>query len=271
MDAPARDADGSKPPLLMIHGAFCGGWAFDKLAGFFSARGYDCHTPSLRYHDREPHLPPHRQLATTSMADYAHDLVALIDTLGAAPIVVGHSLGGLLAQMVAARRPVAALVLLAPSAPWGVLPDGPLELLGAGSLYLSGAFWQEALLPHRGTAAEYTFDRMPHDERQALVRRLVPESGRATFEILHWAHDPRRTTFVFPRDVTCPVLGMAGTHDRINPIGLVRRITRRYRTRSAFIELPGMSHWLLTEPGWDEMAETIAGWLETTLTAREPV
>ncbi len=266
MDAQASRASRT---LVMIHGAFCGGWAFEPLANYFEHLGYRCLTPTLRHHDGVPGERPHPDLATTSMADYAADIAALLDTLPEPPILIGHSMGGLVAQMVAVRRPVAALVLLAPCAPWGVFPSTALEFLGAQSLFFNGAFWQEALLPIYEVGAQYTFDRLPKTERRAVFDRLVPESGRATFEVLNWPQDLARTTFVFPRDVKCPVLGLSGTEDRVNPVGTVRRITRRYRNGNDFIALEGLSHWLLSEPGWEDMADHIANWLKQTLVSAE--
>jgi pimeloyl-ACP methyl ester carboxylesterase len=246
----------------MIHGAFAGGWSFASLKRFFEARGHRCHAPDLRHHglQREPALHP--ALATTSMRDYLADLAKLVDGLDEPPVVIGHSMGGLLAQMLAACRPLKGAILLAPSAPWGVLASSVLEFMGANSLFLNGAPWETALMPVYQIAAEFTFDRLSREERREAFAKLGPESGRATFEVLHWTLDPHRATFVFPRDVTCPLLTLVGTRDHVNPPETVRRVARRYRGRSDYVTLDGMSHWLLTEPGWEEMATLMAEWLE---------
>jgi len=245
----------------MIHGAFAGGWSFDFLREFFQTRGYDCLAPDLRYHGLHHHPRVHPALGTTSMRDYLEDLLALIDGLAAPPVVIGHSLGGLLAQMIAARRPIKAAILLAPSAPWGVLASSLPEFIGANSLFLNGAPWETALLPVYQIAADYSLDRMSIAERHATFEKLGPEAGRATFETLHWQLDPNRTTFVFPRDVKCPLLTLVGTRDKINPPETVRRVARRYRGRSDYVTLEGMSHWLPSEPGWEDMAHMMADWL----------
>lgn len=241
----------------MIHGAFAGGWSFDRLKGYFEERGFSCLAPDLRHHTHDAHA--RAALATTGMRDYLADLCGLVDQFEAAPVVIGHSMGGLLAQMLAARRPLAGAILLAPSAPWGVLGSSLLEFAGANALFLNGAPWESTLQPVYQLAAEYTFDRLSIEERHEAFAKLVPEAGRATFEILHWALDPNRSTFVFPRDVTCPLLTLVGSRDRVNPPGTVRRIARRYR--SDFRVLEGMSHWLIAEPGWDQAAQIMADWL----------
>ncbi|HEY7979336.1 MAG TPA: alpha/beta fold hydrolase, partial [Rhizomicrobium sp.] len=93
-----------RSPVVMIHGAFCGGWAFEHWRDMFAARGFDVHLPTLRYHDCGRHPP--KELGTTSLLDYADDLGKLLDKIGKPAFLVGHSMGGLLAQMLAARRDV---------------------------------------------------------------------------------------------------------------------------------------------------------------------
>src|ERR1700758_5103819 len=99
-----------KPPVLMIHGAFCGPWSLDGLKQKFEEAGYAVRAPCLRFHDRKPPPPA---LGTTGLGDYTADLEDEIKALEGAPILVGHSMGGLLAQQLAARMAVRALVLLA--------------------------------------------------------------------------------------------------------------------------------------------------------------
>jgi non-heme chloroperoxidase len=248
------------PTVVMIHGAFCGGWVFEAWRARFAAAGYRVLTPTLRYHEsgEQP-----RALGSTSVLDYAKDLEALIDTLDAPPILIGHSMGGLLAQMLAARRSVAALVLLAPSAPWGVLPSTPFEVISAQALYMAGDFWRKRLRPEKWIAAANALDMVPdHDE---VFAHFVSESGQATFEIMHWALDLQRATQVDARRVTCPILCISGARDRVNPPATVRRIAQRYDGRVVFEELKNHSHWLIGEPGWEEIADRSLEWLGDVL------
>jgi pimeloyl-ACP methyl ester carboxylesterase len=247
----------------MIHGAFCGGWAFDGWRSMFEAQGYDVRTPTLRHHDCGDHPPA--ALGKTSMLDYAHDLERELDTIGDAPVLVGHSLGGLLAQMLAARRPARALILLAPSAPWGMTPSTPFEIISAQSLYLAGGFWSTPLKPQRWIAAANALDLLPEAEREAVFARFVPESGLATFETMHWPFDMKRATQVDARAVTCPILCLAGRRDRVNPPATVRRLARRYGGRARYEELPDHSHWLIGEPGWRKIADGTLMWLDRVL------
>jgi pimeloyl-ACP methyl ester carboxylesterase len=247
---------------MMIHGAFCGGWAFEKFARAFADEGFPTIVPTLRHHDGGA---PDQVLGRTSLTDYAADLAAAIAALGQPPILVGHSMGGLLAQMLAARCAVRAIVLLSPSAPWGVPPATMFEFASAGAMLLTGDFWTKPIWPSYEIAAANTLDRLPDDERQAVFARFVPESGLATFEIMHWAFDVRRASAVDAEAVRCPVLCLSGSEDRVNPPATVRAIARRYRDRADYEDLPGHSHWMIGEPGWDAAAARVLSWIDTVL------
>lgn len=256
--------DGSrrrKPPVLMIHGAFCGPWALDGLKQKFEDAGYAVTAPCLRFHDQKP--PP--ALGTTGLADYAADLEEEARALGEAPLLVGHSMGGLLAQQLAARLPVAALVLLAPSAPWGVPPTTLFEIGAAQALHLNPGYWNRVLEPNRDAALSHSLNMLPRHMRDEVYERLVPESGRATFEILNWGLDLNHASGVEAEKVTAPLLFLTGSEDRINPPSTVARIAALYGARATNEVLDGMGHWLIGEPGWERLAERALNWLEERL------
>ena len=249
----------SRPPVVMIHGGFNGPWVWEGFAAKFRAAGYKVHTPFLRHHDEKPPSPA---LARVSLTDYADDLESLLDDLKKPAILVGHSMGGLLAQMLAARTEVHALVLLAPSAPWGVPPSTLFEIASAQAMLLNVGFWDTVLKPDQTTAARQALDRLPQAECDAVQSRFTPESGRAIFEIMHWGLDMRRSSEVDVRKLDCPILAMVGSDDRINPPPTVERVAALYRELATYEKYPGMSHWLVGEPGWEKLAERAISWLK---------
>lgn len=248
--------------VVMIHGAFCAGWAFDKFRQPFEAEGMRVIAPDLRHHDVPPRGEPPRALGLTRLKDFADDIVRLIEDEPEPPVLIGHSMGGLVAQIAATRTPVAALVLLAPSAPWGVMPSSPHEIATATGLLFSGESWDRPVRPRYRLAAAHALDRLPPGERSDTFSRFVHESGRATFEIWHWPWDLARGSDVRPARVNAPVLCLAGTHDQINPLGTVRRVARRYRGETQ--EFFRMSHWLLGEPGWENVADAALHFIAQT-------
>lgn len=246
----------AKPGVVMVHGAFCGGWAFDAFRRPFEAEGYRVETPDLRGHGPGE---PASAVIGLSMSDYARDIAARIAEAPAPPVLVGHSMGGLVAMMAAARAEVSALVLLAPSPPWGVM-GGTLEEAGSAlALYGLGPFWAQAVEPDRFIAKLYSLDRMEPEAGRRIARAMRPESGRAMFETLNWWLDPFMTTSVNPDAIRAPVFVAVGEKDLIHPPSTVRQTARRLGADAHI--LPAMSHWLIGEPGWEAVAGTVVGWL----------
>jgi pimeloyl-ACP methyl ester carboxylesterase len=194
------------------------------------------------------------------MGEYAADLARLIGEQAEPPILIGHSLGGLVAQIAATRAPVSALVLLASSPPWGVAGGSLEEAISAVSLYALGPFWALAVEPDYTLARAYSLDRVPSAERHAIFDRMVPESGRALWETLNWWLDPLASTSVPTSAIKAPVLALVGERDHIHPPATVTHVAERLGGSCKV--LPGMSHWLLAEPGWEDAAETCLQWLE---------
>jgi pimeloyl-ACP methyl ester carboxylesterase len=249
----------SKHPVVMIHGAFCGPWSLQGLREKFEAAGYSVAAPALRFHGEK--RPP-GALGTTGLADYATDLEQEIGALKQAPILVGHSMGGLLAQMLAARIEVRALILLAPSAPWGVPPTTLFEIGAAQAMHLQPGYWNQILEPSRDVALAHSLDKLPRHMRDEVFGRFVPESGRATFEIMNWGLDFRQASAVDADAVTAPLLFLTGSEDRINPPSTVAKIAALYKDRATAEVLDGMGHWLIGEPGWEKLAKRALGWLK---------
>jgi pimeloyl-ACP methyl ester carboxylesterase len=257
MNAPFAKSD-NRPkadnlaPVIFVHGAFCGGWAFEHFRAPFEAAGHFCLAPDLRGHG-----PELRAATGVSMSDYADDIAALVRDQNTAPVLIGHSMGGLVAQMAATRAPVRALVLLAPSPPWGIAGGSLEEAASALSLYALGPFWLQAIEPDYAAARLYSLDRMERGARKRAFARMVPESGRAMWETLNWWLDPFMTTRV--GEIGAPSLALAGGRDLIHPAFTVRQTAERIGAE--VIEFPDMSHWLLAEPGWEAVAEACLNWL----------
>ncbi len=232
-------------PVIMVHGAFCGGWTFDAFRGPFEAAGHRVLTPDLIGHDG------HGSAVGVSMSDYARQIARLAQSCETPPILVGHSLGGLVAQMAASRARISKLILLAPSAPWGVSGASLEEAVSAVSLYTFGPYWLQAIAPDYGVVRRYSVDRLEKAQRKAIFARMTAESGRALWETLNWWLDPFMTTSVSPPG--CPVLAIAGGRDVIHPPTTVRQTAARLG--GAVEVFPEMSHWLPGEPGWERVAQ----------------
>jgi pimeloyl-ACP methyl ester carboxylesterase len=194
------------------------------------------------------------------MTDYAASLVKLCAGLPEPPVLLGHSMGGLVCQMAARRAQARALVLLAPSPPWGVTGSSIEEAITAFGVHLAGPFWTGAVSPDRHLMRHHSLDRTPKAVRDQVLGRLVPESGRAVREVLNWWLDPFMTTSVGVGRLPMPSLAIAGDRDVVHPAATVRQTAERIG--GAFRVMPGMSHWLIGEEGWEDVAAASLAWLD---------
>jgi pimeloyl-ACP methyl ester carboxylesterase len=133
------------------------------------------------------------------------------------------------------------------------------EAATAFGVQMIGPFSSGALSPDRGLMRAYSLDRMPKPEREAAVARLRPESAMAVRETLNWWLDPFMTTSVGPGAIDAPALVISGQGDVVHSPATARSIAERIG--ADFKIMPGMSHWLVGEPGWDGVAETAIRWL----------
>ncbi len=248
--------------IFFIHGMWGGGWYWEKHRRFLEDRGFTCIATTLRHHDMDPRDTPDPGLGTTSLLDYAQDLEQEIETLGVKPVLIGHSMGGLLAQILGARGLARALVLMTPAPPAGSItalkPSVARSFFG---IMTKWGFWKKPIrLSFK--AATYSMLHLLNPEAQkATYDRLVYESGRAAFEIGFWFLDAKGAARVDPAKVTCPVLVIAGGQDRITPASIIRQVAKRHGSAATYKEFENHAHWVVAEPGWQEIAECSAEWI----------
>lgn len=243
--------------MLMIPGAFCGGWCFDAFRRPFEAAGRE-----VRALDLPGHAPGSSALdvAGLSVRDYARAVTEAVRACARPPVLLAHSLGGLVAQLAAAEAPVAGLVLLAPSPAWGQPVTSPVELAAGTTLLATrGPYWAQPVEPDYPVVRAFTYDRLGEDEARAAYARMTPESGRALFEVLNWWLDATRAGAVPDLGAT-PALVLGGGADRVHAPPTLHATAARLRAPIRIF--PGMSHWLVGEPGWEAVAHTALGWLE---------
>lgn len=232
-----------------------------NFSRYFEQRGFRCHTPTYRHHDKLPSDETSALLAGTSITDYVEDIVAFVETLDTAPILVGHSLGGVVAQKVAANGLARAIVLLNSSVSWGILPTTDQERALGKMFMAAGSFWEGTLLPDFDTMVKFGLNKLDSTEQHRVFDRLVPESGRVMFELFFWIFDKNQTTKIDYDSVTCPVLVVSGSDDLAIPPSTARLIAERYGSRATFHEAEGFGHYLTLEPEWKKIAEFCSNWM----------
>ena len=246
-------------PVMMVHGMSCTGEVWSQFRQFFEDRQTRVYTPTLRPEVRTSLAgPPHPGLGALRLHDYVSDLEReasrIAEETGRRPAVIGHSMGGLLAQALAERNRVSAAVLISPAPPAGAhdVRFGAFWLIVRASNFLGLA--PKAIRVDRATVYAATLNALPRGERDAAFSSMVYESGPAFNDMGHFPIDEAR--------IRVPVMTIAATRDRLIPANIVRLVGKKYAAiGGVFREYAGHAHWLYGEPGWDSVATDIYNWL----------
>jgi len=243
----------------MIHGMQGTNWYWDNYKTFFKAKGYDCITPNLRYHD-ESQKEPHPKLGTTSLNDYLSDLEDMLKTLPKDTILMGHSMGGLLALLLSSRGYGSKSVLITPATPYGIVTLSPSVVKSFFSVVQHWAFWRK---PFKQTFEEIyyaVFNLYSKEEAKKNYDRFIHESGRVFFEIGFWVLDKQKTSYVSKEGIQTPILAIAAKEDRTIPSSSVKKMADKYGFE--YREYADHAHGILGEEGWESVANDIKEWLE---------
>ncbi|MBF0235238.1 MAG: alpha/beta hydrolase [Desulfamplus sp.] len=251
--------------IFMIHGMWGGSWLWDNYKKIYEEAGFNCVTTTLRFHDMDPKADPNSKLGTTGLLDYIDDLEQEIKQLDVTPIIVGHSMGGLLAQILGSRGVAKALVLLTPASPAGILALTPSVIRSFWSIQTKWGFWNRPVRQTFNEAAFSILNLLPPDEQKKAFEKFVYESGRAAYEIGYWLIDSTGASKVDESQITCPILVIGSAKDRITPASVVRKVAKKYNSVSTYKEFDNHAHWVLAEPGWQEVAEFTTDWMKKVL------
>ena len=165
--------------LLFVHGMWGGAWVWERWLPFFAARGWDGYALNLR---GRAGSRPVADIGRVPLTDYIEDAASVARRLGAV-VVVGHSMGGLVAQALAATLTPVAAVAVTPAAPRGIWPLRSAELVAATLRYAPALIRSRPLLPSRRVMTRLALGRLPPEERDSVYARLVPESARQARDI----------------------------------------------------------------------------------------
>ncbi|MFO7776897.1 MAG: alpha/beta fold hydrolase [Nitriliruptoraceae bacterium] len=241
-----------RPPLLFVHGAWHGAWCWQEhWLPAAAAAGWHAVAVSLRGHGASER-PARFDL--TTLRHYEHDVLQAITALPAPPVLIGHSMGGLVVQRVLERYRAAPAGVLLASLP----PDHGLHLVATllrhDPTLLLTSLAGRSVNPRPGTLFGPT---MPAEDAARVLAQLGPESWLALQQLVL----PRRIP-----DVRTPMLVLGGEHDLLAPPHAVIRTARHYGTRAHLFR--GMGHELHLEPGRDAVLDHVLAWIAATLEPR---
>ncbi|PKN68355.1 MAG: hypothetical protein CVU54_14945 [Deltaproteobacteria bacterium HGW-Deltaproteobacteria-12] len=240
-------------PLLFIHGAGGTSEYLKNYLLFFARAGWQCYAINLRGHhpsDRESNL------AQTTIQDYAEDVERVMRDLAIEHCaLIGHSMGGLIAQKIATQfQSVQALVTIASAPPFGVVLQLKNNLPYAGAILKS--MW--GLMNLRPVKASYflagkTFlNNIDEAEREKIFPMFVAESLLIGFQIAHGV-------FVDPAEIKCPKLVIGCQLDAMAPESMERKLAEFLQ--ADYISYEQFAHLPMLETNWEQSAQDIANWL----------
>ena len=243
-------SDPHRTPIVLQHGAWHGAWCWDN--GFIDrlvAGGFEVFAPSLRGHGQSG-----GSARFANLGQYKADLASVIASIDRPPVVVGHSMGGLITQRLIADTTVAGAVLLASvnyRGPWGVTVSTATKhpwLFAKSSATLSLG----PLVSTHQQVRDMFFTADTPDELVAWTgERLIAESYVAYLDMFLGA-SPKKVSGV-------PILVLGGEADAIFPPSVVQKTARAYGVEPEIF--PGIGHDMMLDTGWEAVADRVLSWV----------
>src|SRR5690348_10340311 len=238
-------------PLLFVHGAWHGAWCWERFLDYFAGNGYRALAVSLRGHGASPSP---RSVRRCSFADYVDDVASIAEGLPSMPVLIGHSLGGLVVQKYLESNDAPAGVLVASAPPKG-----------------GGRFARQLMRSHPWlmTRSVFTGDAAYGYNTPRLARKWFYSAATPEEDVVRYAamigNESARVAVetmrnpVKPARVTTPMLVLGAELDACITVAEVHDTARAYGVEPVIVG--GIGHNMMLDTGWTAVAERIDGWL----------
>lgn len=250
-------------PVVFVHGLWLLPSSWDRWASHFEAAGYTALTPgwpddpeTVAEANKNPETFAHK-----SVGDVADHFAAIIGKLKKKPAVVGHSFGGLLAQILAGRELAKVSVAIDPAPFRGVLPL-PISALRSSSPVLSNPANKGRAIPLSFEQFHYAFANAVSDEeaKELYDEFAVPAPGEPLFQAASANFNPWTEAKVDSKAAKRgPLLIISGEKDHTVPWAIANasyKRQKRNKARTEIVEIPNRGHSLTIDSGWQEVADT---------------
>jgi pimeloyl-ACP methyl ester carboxylesterase len=250
--------------IVFITGTFLGNNCWDEWELYFESKGYKCMAPAWPFKYDSPeelrNMHPDASIASNRLADLTDYFAVIINTLPAQPIMIGHSLGGLIVQLLLQRGLGTAGVAIHSFPPQGV-STLKFSFIKA---------WWEAMGGFSSTGKTYmiSFKKWKYtitngmtceQQKQLFYKYAIPESKlviRDTFKSI------AKINF---KKTHAPLLLTSGSHDQIIPASLNYDNYKKYKMSNSitdYKEFKGRNHLVFGQSAWKEEADFILYWLQ---------
>jgi len=270
-------ASTNRPPLMLVHGAWLSARSWENFADYFRDRGFTVSAPEWprKHGDVEQLREATEELEGLGLTEIVDHYGSQIKSLEEPPVLIGHSFGGLIVELLLDRGLGRAGVAMSPAPPKGILVL-PFSSLKAAAPALAHPSKRHGVVPL--TLEEFTYGFVntfsPEDASAAYDRYAVPETGQIFYEAgfanFH-LHPP--TEVHFKNGDRAPLLIVGAEKDHTVPASLSHKQFEKYAksdARTDYIELPGRPHLMMVGEGWEDVAARIESWLDSVL-ATPPV
>lgn len=260
-----------KPPIVLVHGLWMTPTSWNTWAERYRAAGHEVIVPGWPGIDDRAVADIRRDpsaLTGIGIAQIVDNYERIIRALPQKPIIMGHSFGGLMTQMLADRGLGVSYVGVAPGQPAGI-STLPASTLRTGLPILSNPFRRNGASPLSKAHFHFTFGNdLSRAESDELWNEYAVNSyNRVFFEGVAGAFDEKGgvSHVDFARADRAPLLIITGSIDHVVPPAIGRAILSKYRSTGSpavveYTEYAGRTHRLVSQDGWEEIADYALEW-----------
>ncbi|MEO6980990.1 MAG: alpha/beta hydrolase [Mucilaginibacter sp.] len=249
--------------IVFITGAFVSNTCWDQWKVYFELQGYQTLAPAWPYKDapactlRQRH--PDAEVASQRLANLTDYFADIVKKLPEKPILIGHSMGGLITQLLVQQDLAAAGIAIHSLQPQGIFTfKFSFYKAGWGALGFFTDTRKTYLMSFAGWQYAFTNGMSYNEQKEAYYNLLVPESKLLVRDATTSA---AKVDFTRPH---APLLFLSGSADRFIPASLNYTNYKKYshsQSVTDYKEFVGRNHFVLGQPGWEEHADFILNWL----------
>jgi pimeloyl-ACP methyl ester carboxylesterase len=250
-------------PVVFIHGLWLLPSSWDRWATVFEEAGYSALAPgwpddpeTVEEAKAHPEVFAHKTVG--QVADHFSDVIGKLERK---PVVIGHSFGGLMAQIAAGRGLAAVTVAVDPAPFRGVLPL-PISALRAASVALAHATSRHKAIPLTYDQFRYAFANAVSEEeaKELYETYAVPAPGEPLFQAAAANLNPWTEVKVDTENPERgPLLIISGEQDHTVPWAIANASYKQQKDNQGvteIVEIKGRGHALTIDSGWREVADT---------------
>jgi pimeloyl-ACP methyl ester carboxylesterase len=251
--------------ILFVTGAFVSNRCWDEWQTYYQSKGYETYAPAWPHKSGSVQnlrslQPDDTELADLTLTDVIDHYATFAKSFAKKPVIIGHSLGGMMTQILLNRDLAAAAVAIHPVAPQGIFPYEFSFLKGSWrSLGLFTSIKKTYLMSFKTWQYAFVNDMPLKEQQDAYDKLTIPESKRVVRGGLTSA---AKVDF---SKAHAPLLIVSGEKDNLIPPHLNYRNFRKYKQNGSVLEykeFPGRNHHILGQPTWKEDAAYILNWIE---------